>query len=1347
MDESVVWVLESDEEWAERVAGVLRAAGFVVRVHTAPPDRPLWAERDLLVVSADLLPVPDPPRTTVALAGTEDGDTLLAACREGIRWCLPKVPGWLAYLPAALQASQEEAEQRAESAIYARVLRQMQEGVIIEDTEGRLVFVSPRAAQLLGAPPEALLGQHSIQFIDPRDRPQVLRETAKRPEGIASQYEARIQRQDGSIVPVWIAGTPLFEAGRFAGVLSLFRDLSRERLLQERAQALQRVAVAVSEQWSLTEIFRLARDALRAVIAGAQDVMFTILDVDDNSLRPVNLGEHSPLVTLLEELLRKQAAEITFPLASLPSQWREAIAKGRPVISSDVEGIGRALFGAEVTAQALRRIDIAGVAALPLRAGGLVRGVAALVLDRPHIQQEDLDLSMAVIGLVAAAIESRTVIEQARYRADVVERLFEVAQATALSTEPAELATIAARHFIEAFSVEEATISLWDREGDALRVVVDIYREPGQDAFEFWRGQSVYPLAEYPATRRVMETGRPLTILISDPQADPHERAYMRREGVKTLIILPLVYKGQPIGVVELEDSFSERQLTAEQMSLAMIMAAQVAAAIENARLHEDLRRRLDELTALNEIGRAVAAVLDLKELVEVVHWEISRFLPAAHFYVALWDRESDRISVPVIVEGEDRLYDQEVGWGGIVGWVLRQGKPLLVDDVQEPNALPEEIQPATVGEPDIRSLVAIPLAVGGEVIGVLSVQSTRPCAYSSQDVDFLTAVGRQVAIAFHNARLYAEARRRAEELAALNVVASRLGQTLELEEVLEAAIEEVVRVLGVEGSAVSLVDERAGELTIRAQRGLHRSYVGVSVPLGKGLSGEVVRTGRVLVTGDVRSDPRLAVPAFAQEGIQAMALVPMWAHGKVVGVLSAMSHHPRRFSEREIDLLQAIASQVGMAVENARLYEAERAQRRTAETLRSVGAVLTSTLEVGQVLQWLLGYLGELVPCDRATVMLLEEGEVGQAPCLRVAAVRGYEELPDGRAAIGHTVRLDADQLLAGVVEGGVPVLIRDTADDPRWRYESPVWVTRSWIGVPLSVRGTTIGMLSLARENDPPFDGEDLALAADIASHAAIAIENARLYRDVQEHAARLETAYTQLKEADRLKDEIIQNVSHELRTPLTFIKGYVELLRAQELGSLSPSQMEALEIIARRTDHLTRLVNDFVTLQVVSPATLDLRAVDLGQLVHNVVEDSRSAAARAGIEVREEIAESLAPILADAGRIAQVLDNLISNAIKFSPDGGTITVRVQEEGERVRVEVTDTGIGIPEAEQTQIFERFYQVDGTVRRRFGGAGLGLSIVKQIVEAHGGEVGVVSTVGKGSTFFFTLPKAAGGGA
>ena len=258
--------------------------------------------------------------------------------------------------------------------------------------------------------------------------------------------------------------------------------------------------------------------------------------------------------------------------------------------------------------------------------------------------------------------------------------------------------------------------------------------------------------------------------------------------------------------------------------------------------------------------------------------------------------------------------------------------------------------------------------------------------------------------------------------------------------------------------------------------------------------------------------------------------------------------------------------------------------------------------------------------------------------------------------------------------------------------------------------------------------------------ASQAAVAIENAKLAQGLKERAEKLEEAYVELQEADRKKDEFVQNVSHELRTPLTFVKAYVELFLDGALGPINDSQRESLGIVIRRTESITRLVNDILILQQLDRGSMEMKALAIGDLVLSAVQSARPTATQAGLKIQTEIAEGLPLAYGDIDRLHQVLDNLLGNAIKFSPDGGTITVRVYPLDDAIRLEVADQGIGIPAAKIDKIFERFYQVDGSSRRRFPGTGLGLAIVKRIVEAHNGHIWVESVEGQGSTFFFTLP-------
>ncbi|HEX6385713.1 MAG TPA: ATP-binding protein, partial [Anaerolineae bacterium] len=287
-------------------------------------------------------------------------------------------------------------------------------------------------------------------------------------------------------------------------------------------------------------------------------------------------------------------------------------------------------------------------------------------------------------------------------------------------------------------------------------------------------------------------------------------------------------------------------------------------------------------------------------------------------------------------------------------------------------------------------------------------------------------------------------------------------------------------------------------------------------------------------------------------------------------------------------------------------------------------------------------------------------------------------------------------------------------------------------------------IGTLTVDSDKANAFSDSDIQSMTIAAAQVSVAITNARLFEELEERAAELAIAYEELRESDRLKDELVQNVSHELRTPLTFVKGYVDLLMDGEMGLLTAEQQSAIQIISDKTNEITRLIDDIITLQRIDAGNLQLGLVSMAELVQMAVMAHRLVADKKGLSIESVLADGKGWVYIDKGRINQVLDNLIGNAMKFSPDGGTITVAVREEGDSVYVIISDQGIGVPAGKRQRIFERFYQVDGSSRRRFGATGIGLAIVKRIIDAHKGKIWVESEVGKGSSFFFVLPKATG---
>ena len=297
-----------------------------------------------------------------------------------------------------------------------------------------------------------------------------------------------------------------------------------------------------------------------------------------------------------------------------------------------------------------------------------------------------------------------------------------------------------------------------------------------------------------------------------------------------------------------------------------------------------------------------------------------------------------------------------------------------------------------------------------------------------------------------------------------------------------------------------------------------------------------------------------------------------------------------------------------------------------------------------------------------------------------------------------------------------------------------------RAALAVPIKAQKEVIGVLVVLRKKSNPFTKRTQFLLEAVADYAAISTVNARLFRALQGRAGKLQKAIEDVKRAEKIKTEILQNVSHELRTPLVAAKGYVDFMLDGQMGKLNNEQIDSLTITQEKLQRVVDLIEAMTTLH--DSATPQQRVtVDLNDLSRDAVERFQQAAKRANVSLQTEIPSDRIVVSVDPDQISQVFDHLITNSIKFSPDGGQVTVRVEQtQNNHVHVSICDTGIGIGEQHLPHIFEQFYQADGSTTRRFSGLGLGLSLAREIVTAHGGEIWVESEPGEGATFHFSLP-------
>jgi signal transduction histidine kinase len=420
--------------------------------------------------------------------------------------------------------------------------------------------------------------------------------------------------------------------------------------------------------------------------------------------------------------------------------------------------------------------------------------------------------------------------------------------------------------------------------------------------------------------------------------------------------------------------------------------------------------------------------------------------------------------------------------------------------------------------------------------------------------------------------------------------------------------------------------------------------------------------------------------------------------------------------------------------------------QQNVVELLDQLGGMLTSSLNLKENIDFMLQHTSRMVQFDAASVFLLNDGRTE----LRAFATYPYAD------QINKIAKFKVGEGIVGwTVRSNEMVNIPDALQDPRFKIVDPSRAPRSMLLLPLSSPQHVIGAMTMARRLVQPFTDVDAALVRVIVSQAAISIENAQLYAAMHGHMSRieeqnheLEDANVQINEVSRLKSEFLANMSHELRTPLNSILGFSEILKDNLAGALSDEQrVECLEAIHASGEHLLQLINDVLDMSKIEAGRMDLVleefAVDSS--IREVITVVKSLAGRKNIELSIATEPEDLVVYADKGKFKQVIYNLLSNAIKFTPESGSVFVdtKVREQAGDMLVTVTDTGVGIPAEHIDKIWGEFYMVQGEHQTQKG-TGLGLALVRKLVELHGGQIDVFSEEDKGSTFSFTMPLEAG---
>jgi signal transduction histidine kinase/CheY-like chemotaxis protein len=593
------------------------------------------------------------------------------------------------------------------------------------------------------------------------------------------------------------------------------------------------------------------------------------------------------------------------------------------------------------------------------------------------------------------------------------------------------------------------------------------------------------------------------------------------------------------------------------------------------------------------------------------------------------------------------------------------------------------------------------------------------------------------------------ENRERAEaehrRLMSIHSIAAATTGTLDLGSVLGSVADSMAALLATEDVLIWLADEEGRELRpafhksrSEQSRLITERYPAIELETSQLAIAEAVRRRAVVTIGEGYDTPPESAENLRVIGARMAVLVPLFAHETLVGAMALASSDARRLGQSDEALIETVGKQVAIAIENARLFGRVKDQRERLALVNEIGQVFASTLDLQTIYVAVQNRLSAIIDCDTLLISLYD----AQTETIRctfaytdgtIFPPEQFEPLKLGVGPQSECIRT-ARPIIVDNIKKRFMGKFRYVGNSP----ENPLSV----LYVPMIAEDRVVGVIQAQSVREGAYTEEDAPLLSIIANQAATAIPKARLYNEAIEGRREME-------HANRIKDEFLAILSHELRTPLTPILGWTRILKDLPPNDLQ-TRAHALEVIERNANFQTKLVNDLLDMSRIESGKLSLflQPTDLDAAVEAALDSLRNEAADRGVGVESRLGAGHAMVSADPARLEQIIRNLLTNAIKYTDGGGRVTVTTERAGESVSLTVTDTGVGIARDFLPHIFERFRQADSSTSRRHGGLGLGLSLVKSLVDMHGGEITAHSDgAGRGSSFTVRLrlaPPAAG---